>query len=399
MRSTDALALALVLAFPLGSIACASTESLEVSEEEELLTYEELPPVEAPTIPALDRAHMLEQARLHEALARANEDNAALQREVAQLEAERSLMLRELAGQEARPAASAPSASEPAARSSAPTLAEARPVRAKSQSVLSQPRPKVAIAGTSGGPKGVVIWRSERSEPLAVEQTVVRVVETEPVVAKVAVAESKPAIARVVMTGSKPAVATVRVVAEAPETAHMGWRAVTTDRFGEADGRIVLPEDAGYAWIDLGEKHGLHRGMRFATWRAGPEGEKTLAAVLVVDEVGDGLSSVEIHRAQAGSVDLEKGAPIASPFFTRGARTKVALLGPTGAPDRAALVERLGHLGADVVDRVDAETDFVVALDERSARLAAAAARKDGGPALLRIEDLAPFLAGVLEGD
>lgn len=142
------------------------------------------------------------------------------------------------------------------------------------------------------------------------------------------------------------------------------------------DGR-VLSVEPGQAWIDVGTKDGLRRGLRLQAYDVVRGRPRVKALLEVVELHADrarclALDEVSIVDPETGDrrtlpapdAPILAGDPVRSPFFQRGAAQDVVVLGQESRLGLARLLETITASGATVGDRIDITTDLVVVLDD-----------------------------------
>ncbi len=150
-----------------------------------------------------------------------------------------------------------------------------------------------------------------------------------------------------------------------------------------ADGEILFTEErTGYAWIDIGKKHGLRRGTRFETFQFIKGGRQKLKGMVEVKTVEEEISQVaildipvkvtnpateETYLVQPDPFDpIVKGDLIRSPLFDAEEVPTFVFLGSKLSGklyDLPELQRKIEEFGGNVDRNVTIDTDFVVALE------------------------------------
>ena len=134
----------------------------------------------------------------------------------------------------------------------------------------------------------------------------------------------------------------------------------------EPDGAIVASSnELGYAWIDLGKKDRLRRGVVFDVFQYVKGGKRLSKGRVEVLNMERDTAKVRILSTNDPLNPIAKGDQIASPFYN-GDETPVFVIAGTTVTsqrmDRSELERRINNYGGVIEDKVRIETTYLVAL-------------------------------------
>ena len=128
---------------------------------------------------------------------------------------------------------------------------------------------------------------------------------------------------------------------------------------------VVVHADAkiGYAWIDLGKKHGILKGHQFDVIQFVKGGRQKLKGKVEVKQVDPDKSQVALLNVEDPTDPIVKGDYVISPLFDKNETQEFVFAGalvksPYGKPELTRMIE---GLGAKVAQAVTIETDFLIA--------------------------------------
>jgi hypothetical protein len=136
----------------------------------------------------------------------------------------------------------------------------------------------------------------------------------------------------------------------------------------EQDGEIVHSDQRlGLAWINIGQKHRLRRGITFDVFQYVKGGVKKSKGKVEVKSVDDETAQVAIVSQTDPSDPIVKGDYVASPFFDVKHQQVFVFVGERpSAQSRYSLdelVRRIEETGGRVDKTVTIDTDFIIAIE------------------------------------
>ncbi len=135
-----------------------------------------------------------------------------------------------------------------------------------------------------------------------------------------------------------------------------------------ADGEVTHADQRlGLAWINLGQKHNLRRGMTFEVFQYVKGGEKKKKGMVEIRTLEEDLAQCAI-LAQVDEADpIVKGDWVVSPLYDKEKAPVFVFAGTKVTNDRynqEELIRRIEETGSRVDREISVETDFVIAIDE-----------------------------------
>lgn len=152
--------------------------------------------------------------------------------------------------------------------------------------------------------------------------------------------------------------------------------------YSEPDGRIVHSEPAlGYAWINLGHKHGLRRNLRFQVYQFIKGGRQRVKGVLEVRRIEEDMAQCAILEEQEVTDPITgekvtvpdkddpvvKGDLIRNPYFDKEEQKVFVFLGSrlqNRFYNLAEIKRKIEEAGGKVDSKVSTATHFVVVLGD-----------------------------------
>jgi NAD-dependent DNA ligase len=147
-------------------------------------------------------------------------------------------------------------------------------------------------------------------------------------------------------------------------------------------------------WINLGRRDHIHKGLPFRVFQYVKGGKKEYKGRVEVIKVADRVSEVRILEEGDSLNPITAGDFITSPFYDPDENPVFVFAGSqlsTSAVSRQTLEARMAYFGAVIQDKVDLDTDFVVALEGYEASTEFAAA-KQLGVTIIRDRELLEFV-------
>lgn len=136
----------------------------------------------------------------------------------------------------------------------------------------------------------------------------------------------------------------------------------------EADGEVVFAEQGlGMAWVNIGRKHRLRRGLTFQVFQYIKGGTKKPKGMAEVRRLEDDMAQVAILEQFDRADPIVKGDYIASPLFDRNKDMVFVFVGEKLTNDRyekSQIVRRIEEFGGRVDKQVTIDTDFIVAIKD-----------------------------------
>jgi hypothetical protein len=163
----------------------------------------------------------------------------------------------------------------------------------------------------------------------------------------------------------------------------------------DADGEIVhANQGLGMAWIDLGRKHRLGRGLTFEVFQYIKGGKRKKKGMIEVKRVEGETSECAILEQYDRADPIIKGDHIASPFFDKKKEMVFVFVGESltnNRYERQQLERRIRDFGGRVDDEITIDSDFVIAIKnaEQSPEFAKAV---QFGVVIMRESDLLEFI-------
>lgn len=163
----------------------------------------------------------------------------------------------------------------------------------------------------------------------------------------------------------------------------------------DVDGHIVSVLGAsGKAWIDIGRAQHLRNGLVFRVFQNIKGGKKLYKGKVEVQKVDETTSEVRIVEEVDGLNPLVIGDLVASPFYDPKAQPVFVFAGSeleSKEVTRDYVVAKMKNYGAKIMDKVDINTDFLVAMKNFEGTPEYKTAR-ELGVAVLRERDLLEFI-------
>jgi NAD-dependent DNA ligase len=152
--------------------------------------------------------------------------------------------------------------------------------------------------------------------------------------------------------------------------------------YSEPDGRVVFSEPSqGFAWINLGHKHGLRPNLRFQVYQFVKGGRQKVKGVIEIRKIEDDMAKCAILYKQEVTDPITgkkiivpdpndpvvKGDLIRNPYFDKEEQKVFVFLG-TRLQNRyynlAEIKRKIEEVGGKVNPKVTTRTHFVVVLGE-----------------------------------
>ncbi|MGE0713055.1 MAG: BRCT domain-containing protein [Planctomycetota bacterium] len=152
--------------------------------------------------------------------------------------------------------------------------------------------------------------------------------------------------------------------------------------YSDPDGRVVFADPAlGYAWINIGNKHGLRRNLRFQVYQFIKGGRQRVKGVVEVRKIEEDMAQCAILEDQEVTDPITgkkvivpdkndpvvKGDLIRNPYFDKEEQKTFVFLG-TRLHNRfynmAEIKRKIEEAGGKVESKVSTGTHFVVVLGE-----------------------------------
>ena len=152
--------------------------------------------------------------------------------------------------------------------------------------------------------------------------------------------------------------------------------------FSKPDGEVIHADvSLGYAWIDLGRRHGLPRNLRFQVYQFVKGGRQKIKALIEVRRLEEDMAQCAILEDQQVQHPITgefvtvpdpedpvvKGDYIRTPLFDPHEQKTFVFLGKDTKNryySREELERKLEELGAKIAKQVTDETDYVVVLGD-----------------------------------
>ncbi|MBI4577649.1 MAG: hypothetical protein HY722_15410 [Planctomycetes bacterium] len=131
----------------------------------------------------------------------------------------------------------------------------------------------------------------------------------------------------------------------------------------QPDGEVVYSDNKiGFAWIDLGKKHGIRKGMVFEVVQFVKGGRQATKGRVEVKSVDTDKAQVAILETVDASDPIVRGDYIKSPFFDKSEQQVFVFAGEltNTTYGRRELVRKIEEIGARVDDEVTIETDYLI---------------------------------------
>ncbi|MEZ6186112.1 MAG: hypothetical protein R3F62_14005 [Planctomycetota bacterium] len=147
------------------------------------------------------------------------------------------------------------------------------------------------------------------------------------------------------------------------------------------DGEVVFSDtDLGYAWVNLGRRHGLRRNTRFFVYQLESGGRLKVKGVVEVRAIEEDMSQCAILEDQSvtnpvtgervnvpdRNDPIVRGDLVFTPTFDPQAQLLFTFLGerssPTSPYDKAELQQKLIEIGAKIENQISTKTDYVILL-------------------------------------
>ena len=163
----------------------------------------------------------------------------------------------------------------------------------------------------------------------------------------------------------------------------------------EPDGKIVdVLNSAGKGWIDLGRVDHLSNGLVFRVFQDVKGGKKVYKGLVEVQKIDEKFSEVRVIEEKDSLYPITKGDLVENPFYNRKAQQVFVFAGTE--MDSADITKdyattQLKRYGAQIVEKVDINTDFLVALKNYENTPEYKAAR-ELGVTVIRERDLLEFI-------
>lgn len=163
----------------------------------------------------------------------------------------------------------------------------------------------------------------------------------------------------------------------------------------DADGEIVHANHRlGRAWIDIGRKDRLRRGVTFEVFQYIKGGKRKKKGMIEIKTVEDDHAMAAIISEVDAADPIVKGDLIASPFYDKRKEMVFVFVGDALTNERyerSQLERRVTDFGGRVDEAVSIDTDFVVAIRnaEQSPEFAKAV---QFGVVIMREADLLEFI-------
>jgi len=147
------------------------------------------------------------------------------------------------------------------------------------------------------------------------------------------------------------------------------------------DGEVVFADsDLGYAWVNLGRRHGLRRNTRFFVYQLVNGGRLQVKGVVEVRQIEEDMSQCAIledmrvtnpvtgERVTVPDRNdpIVRGDLVFTPTFDPQAQLIFTFLGerssPTSPYDKTELQQKLKEIGAKIENQISTQTDYVILL-------------------------------------
>ena len=156
----------------------------------------------------------------------------------------------------------------------------------------------------------------------------------------------------------------------------------TFGEFSKPDGEVIHADvSLGYAWIDLGRRHGLPKNLRFQVYQFVKGGRQKVKGLVEVRRLEDDMSQCailedqlvqhpitgELVRVPDKDDPIVKGDLIRTPLFDPHEQKTFVFLGKDAQNryySREELERKLEEFGAKIHKQVTQETDYVVILGD-----------------------------------
>ena len=163
----------------------------------------------------------------------------------------------------------------------------------------------------------------------------------------------------------------------------------------DIDGHIVNVLGAsGKAWIDLGRAQHLRNGLVFRVFQTIKGGKRQYKGKVEVQKVDESTSEVRIVEEPDNLNPIVKGDLVASPFYDPKAQPVFVFAGSeleSKEVTRDYVVQKMKAYGAQIRDKVDINTDFLVAMKNFEGTPEYKTARELSVP-VIRERDLLEFI-------
>jgi len=161
----------------------------------------------------------------------------------------------------------------------------------------------------------------------------------------------------------------------------------------EPAGAIVKVANRYSAYIDLGRNAFIRPGLVFEVYEQAGKKRKR-KGMIEVNRVFDNFSQVTITEEDSELNPIVPGDRIWSPFYKKGRAPNIVFAGEklnTSFLSKDFLIKKLTERGAKVTDKVDASTDYVIALKGYQEDANYNTARLHG-VMILKEEDILPYV-------
>ena len=163
----------------------------------------------------------------------------------------------------------------------------------------------------------------------------------------------------------------------------------------EPDGTILaVLSDSGKAWIDLGRRNLLRKGLVFRVFQFVKGGKRLYKGRVEVRKVDERMSEVRVIEEVDSLNPIAKGDFVASPFYDPESDLIFVFAGTeleSGRITRDNLVMKMESYGAKIGDKVDLSTDYLVAMKNYESSPEYRTAR-ELGVTVIRERDLLEFI-------
>jgi len=168
-----------------------------------------------------------------------------------------------------------------------------------------------------------------------------------------------------------------------------------TDEDVEADGKIVnILSSSGKGWINLGRPDHLPSGLVFRVFQYTKGGKKHFKGQVEVQKVGDDLSEVRVIEEKDSLNPIVAGDYVTSAFYDPKAQIVFVFAGTemeSKDVTKDYVVSKMKSYGAQVSEKVDINTDFLVAFKNYENTPEYKAAR-ELGVTVIRERDLLEYI-------
>ena len=163
----------------------------------------------------------------------------------------------------------------------------------------------------------------------------------------------------------------------------------------EPDGAILnVLSDSGKAWIDLGRRNLLNKGLVFRVFQFVKGGKRLYKGRVEVRKVDERMSEVRVIEEIDSLNPIARGDFVASPFYDPESDLIFVFAGTeleSGRITKDNLVTKMQSYGARIGDKVDLSTDYLVAMKNYESSPEYRTAR-ELGVTVIRERDLLEFI-------